>query len=623
MVNKFKKTHTPFKVSLLSKIGIILLAITIISGFSCSYAGVSGIGKENAEETQGIRTPDGILSDDGKGGSGADDTVEPEKEVIVVRLSRFIPEFISAVLKHKARELFGEVIFIDEETKPEETSPVSGGGRKQAEIIADIAKNDESLNNYIVLCAVSNFFSSRDNIEFEEIEGLLTGSDDTDNNKDDADNNKDNTDNNTENQKNGKNRDLNTSDEAKLYISNDIGNIFKKFYGEIVNENVVFADTWDIVNEISQNTEAIALIAFDNLEKDLKVLNVNGKSIFSKEFSYSDYPLSFSVSFNCEKEDHALKLKEDFEEDYYSNMDPEKLATVNMTGVTALVRGVANRMDKKGILYPAEKIAETLKDADITHISNEISFKENCNAGQSGTVFCSKPEYIELLRFVGTDIVELTGNHLNDYSSRHLETTIKMYDEEGWKYFGGGMNLNQSKRPALFEINGNKIAFLGFNYFGPSYDWATETQAGSAPPDDLFYIAEINRLKDAGYNVIFTFQYEEAYQYSPLAYQIDDFRVMRDAGADIVSGSQAHHPMGLELDSKGLICYGLGNLFFDQMQSLGTRQGFIAKHIFYDNKHISTQIIPTLIEDYCQPRLMDDSEREDFLKIIYNKSIKS
>lgn len=613
MVNKFKKINTPFRVLLLSKIGIILLTITIISGFSCSHAGVPGIGKifktnENAEETQSTRTPEEMLPDDEKGESGADNTAKPEKEVIVLKLSRFIPEFVSAILKHKARELFGEVVFIDEETKPEETSPAFGDGPKEVEIIADMAKNDESLNNYIILCAVSNFFSSRDNIEFEEIESLLTGSDDAGNN--------------TENQKNGENQDLNTSDEVKLYISNDIGNIFKKFYGEIVNENVIFADTRDIVNEISQNTEAIALIAFDNLEKDLKVLNINGKSIFSKEFSYSDYPLSFSVSFNCEKEDYALKFKEDFEEDFYSNMDPERLATVNMTGVTALVRGVANRMDKKGILYPAEKIAETLKDADITHISNEISFKENCNAGQSGTVFCSKPEYIELLRFVGTDVVELTGNHLNDYGYEHLEDTIKMYDEEGWRYFGGGINLGLSKHPALFEINGNKIAFLGFNQFGPSYDWATKTQAGSAPPDDPFYIAEIKRLKDEGYNVIFTFQYEEAYQYSPLAYQIDDFRVMRDAGADIVSGSQAHHPMGLELDSEGLICYGLGNLFFDQMQSMGTRQGFIAKHIFYDNRHISTQIIPTLIEDYCQPRLMDDSEREDFLNIIYNKSIK-
>lgn len=614
MEKNFKKSHIPHKISFLSKIWIILLTITLISVFSCSQIGfLNNNGKfkngNPSDNVQNSQESGKNLQEDEKTESVLEKPGKQEKEVILLKLSRFVPDFISAILKHRARELFEDVVFIEEEVRPASESTVMEEGQKEVEISVDITKNDKSANNYIVFCAVSNFFSAKDNISFEEIESLLTGSDDK---------NEDNTD----NQENSEIQDINTVNKTRLYISNDIGDIFKKFYGEIENEDVIFADYSDIINEISQDTEAIAIIAFDNLKKDLKVLNIDNKSIFSKEFSYPDYPLSFSVSFSCENKDYALKIKEDFEKDFYSNMDPQKLATVNMTGVTALVRGVANRMDREGILYPAEKIAQTLQDADITHISNEISFKENCNAGQSGTVFCSKPEYIELLEFVGTDVVELTGNHLNDYGYEYLEDTINMYDEEGWKYFGGGMNLGLSKHPALFEINGNRIAFLGFNQFGPSYDWATKTQAGSAPPDNPFYISEIKRLKDAGYNVIFTFQYEEAYQYSPLDYQVDDFRVMRDAGADIISGSQAHHPMGLELNNEGLICYGLGNLFFDQMQSLGTRQGFIARHIFYNNKHISTQIIPTMIEDYCQPRLMEDSEREDFLNTIFNKSIR-
>jgi poly-gamma-glutamate capsule biosynthesis protein CapA/YwtB (metallophosphatase superfamily) len=304
-------------------------------------------------------------------------------------------------------------------------------------------------------------------------------------------------------------------------------------------------------------------------------------------------------------------------------MDPDKMAVVNMTGVTALVRGVANRMDAKGLLYPGEKIADTLKNGDIIHTSNEISFKEGCNAGQSGTTFCSKPEYIELLKYVGINLVELTGNHLNDFGSSFLEGTIKMYNELGWKYFGGGPNLALSKNPALYEINGNKIAFIGFNQFGPEYDWATRTNAGSAPPDNAYFLSKIKSLKEAGYNVIFTFQYEESYNYFPLDKQVEDFRIIRDAGADIVNGSQAHQPMGFEITKDGLICYGLGNLFFDQMQSIGTRQGIIAKHIFYNGRHISTQLIPTIIDDYCQPRLMDETEKKELLRSLFEASLKS
>ncbi len=39
---------------------------------------------------------------------------------------------------------------------------------------------------------------------------------------------------------------------------------------------------------------------------------------------------------------------------------------------------------------------------------------------------------------------------------------------------------------------------------------------------------------------------------------------MKDAGADIVSGSQAHQPQGMEIRGDGFINYGLGNLFFGQ-----------------------------------------------------------
>lgn len=613
MSNVAKKPCFLLKIITWRKILLFFLLIAITSGFSCSFFRTNkesmaknannGSNPKNMEENYQSEIREQPLAND-----------NAKSETIILKLDKAIPGYLKTILKNKAKKIFDDVVFEEDNDTFEQEKMSNEAAEKEIIINTEILKADEDFSNYIIVCVVSNFFSPVDNIGFNEIEGFLNSSVRlSDNNKEAK----------TMDEEKKSETENNSKTPKILYISNDIGGIFKKFYGENKDKDVVFADNTEIFSQLSQNTEAIALIPFEDLEKDIKVLNIDGKSIFSKDFSFFDYPLSYSVGFRGNNREKTLKLEESFEKDFYSNMDPEKLATVNVTGVTALVRGVANRMDKKGILYPAEKIAGILKDADITHISNEISFKENCNAGQGGTTFCSKPEYIELLRFVGTDVVELTGNHLNDYGSRYLEETIKMYDEEGWKYFGGGLNLDLAREAALFEINGNKIAFLGFNQFGPSYDWATAAQAGSAPPDDQFYMSEIGELKKKGYNVIFTFQYEEAYQYSPLAAQIDDFRKMSSAGADIVSGSQAHHPMGFELNKNGLICYGLGNLFFDQMQSLGTRQGLIAKHVFYDNRYINTQFIPTLIEDYCQPRLMENAEKEEFLSIIYNKSIKS
>ncbi|MHB1254339.1 MAG: CapA family protein, partial [Candidatus Humimicrobiaceae bacterium] len=147
-----------------------------------------------------------------------------------------------------------------------------------------------------------------------------------------------------------------------------------------------------------------------------------------------------------------------------------------------------------------------------------------------------------------------------------------------------------------------------------------DNKAGAAHPAYDIYEGIIRQLKEDGYIVIFTFQHIEVYDYLPVNAQVKDFRRMIEAGADIVSGSQAHHPQAIEFYNKGIIFYGLGNLFFDQMYSNEVRQGIITKHIFYEGRHINTVLITTMLEDYCQPRLTDLPERYNILSHVFAAS---
>ena len=296
----------------------------------------------------------------------------------------------------------------------------------------------------------------------------------------------------------------------------------------------------------------------------------------------------------------------------------DRLTVLNMTGCTALVRGTSVMMEAKGVLYPGLKIADTLEDADITHISNEITFVEgNPRDREDEIIFSSDPKYIDILKSVGADVIELSGNHMSDYGPEWMIFTLEMYEKEGWQYFAGGRNLIEAYKPAVFDINGNKIAFLGCNQFGPAASWATDKKAGAAPQKYDVYEGIIAQLKEEGYIVIFTFQHIEVYDYLPVSTQVKDFRRMALAGADIVSGSQAHQPQAIEFYNNGAIFYGLGNLFFDQMFSKQVRQGIITKHIFYEGRYINTVLITTMLEDYCQPRLTDLYERLDILSNVF------
>lgn len=348
-----------------------------------------------------------------------------------------------------------------------------------------------------------------------------------------------------------------------------------------------------------------AIVPFEALEPKWKVLTVDGQSPIRKNFDISKYPLVLTVDSQT------------------SNYDPNKLTTIIMTGVTALVRATAYTMELKSVTYPGEKIGDLMREADIAHISNEIPFFTGCtfpkpNAG--ALVFCSDPKYIDLLTDIGTDVIELTGNHFADRGPAGMRETIAIYNEKGLPYFGGGLDLQDSLKPALFEVNGNKIAFIGCNKPDVGrFPTATDHQPGAAPCDFNYLTRKINQLKAEGYVVVSTFQWNESYDSRPQPQQVRDFQLMAESGASIVSGSQAHYAQMMEFHGDAFIHYGLGNMFFDQMgdqdwMPKGILRVFLDRYVIYNGKVISVELITAMMEDYSRPRPMTDAERSGFLQ---------
>ncbi|HJQ13726.1 MAG TPA: CapA family protein, partial [Anaerolineales bacterium] len=361
-----------------------------------------------------------------------------------------------------------------------------------------------------------------------------------------------------------------------------------------------------------------AIVPFDALQPKWKVLTIDGQSPIRKNFDLASYPLVVNLILQSQEEvpSSVLSLPP-------PNYDPDKLTTVIMTGVTALVRATALTMELKGTTYPGERIRDVMLEADIAHVSNEVPFYTGCTypkGNQVALVFCSDPKYIDLLTDIGTDVVELTGNHFADRGSAGMRETIEIYKQKGLPYFGGGLDLQDSLKPALFEVNGNRIAFIGCNKPDVGrFPTATDLQPGAAPCKFPELTQTIRDLKAQGYVVISTFQWNESYDSRPSPQQMDDFQLMADAGASIVSGSQAHYAQMMEFYNDSFIHYGLGNFFFDQMGDQdwmppGIRRVFFDRYVIYNGKLISVELITAMLEDYARPRLMTEQERAGFLQ---------
>jgi hypothetical protein len=398
---------------------------------------------------------------------------------------------------------------------------------------------------------------------------------------------------------------------------------FTALWGTPVQASVKIVSEDKLLDAAWASMPSWAIIPFESIQPRWKVLTVDGQSPIRKQFDVQKYPLRVAFALTGSA-DRIPKIP-------VSNYDPSKLTTVILTGVTALWRGTAYTMEIKGITYPGSSIRDIFREADITHISNEVPFDKNCpfpNPGETSlAILCSRPEYMDLFIDIGMDVVELSGDHFDNRGVNAMFATLDLYKEKGILFYGGGVNDVEAKKPLLVERNGNKLAFIGCNA-KLDYPHATATIPGAAPCDSKYMTDQIRTLRADGYLPIATFQHYEYYTPEPRPGQLKDFRMLADAGAVVVSGSQAHAPQMMEFYNGAFIHYGLGNLFYDQMvYPLGdgtytdrTRDEFIDRHVFYDGRYLGVEVLTAILMDYSRPQWMTDEQRRAFLSDYFYAS---
>ncbi|GAP14458.1 bacterial capsule synthesis protein PGA_cap [Longilinea arvoryzae] len=409
-------------------------------------------------------------------------------------------------------------------------------------------------------------------------------------------------------------------DGAPLLLSAETETVFEKLWGKPAQNAVQILPAQDLLDTAWAQRPGWAIVPFEELTPRWKVIQVDGVSPLDPALDESGYPLKATLGWSTTDGKEASGALADFQ--LPTNRHAGHLARVFMTGTTAMVRHMALRMEEKGVLYPADKIGDLLKSADLTHISNEVSFYTKCPPAKplrASMRFCTSPSYMQVLKAIGADVIELTGNHLLDWGSDAFAETLKLYASENLAVYGGGWTQEQARQPYKVEVNGNKLAFIGCNPSGPSADWAGQDQPGSAQCDYDWIESQIRALREEGYLPIVTIQHIEVYDYKPTSAQRVISERMAKAGAVLISGSQSHFPQGFTFVGDTLVHYGLGNTFFDQMD-FGSSRAFLDRNVFYEGHLISTELFTIKLQDYAQPRLMTPEERAALLKIVFSES---
>jgi poly-gamma-glutamate synthesis protein (capsule biosynthesis protein) len=410
---------------------------------------------------------------------------------------------------------------------------------------------------------------------------------------------------------------------APLYATADVVELMTPLWGPFGSQLV---DEAELLTQLTATPESIGILGFDQLDPRYKVLTVDGINILNNWLEPAKYPLAVAITLEGDGAGAVASLLQPVA-GASTNRAASRLTSLLMTGVTAMSRATAARMERMGVLYPVAVISSTFAAADITHVSNEVPFLDDCvvNNTLNNLILCSHTSYWAALQAIGTDIVGLSGNHVNDFGRDGARRSLQFYRDNNIAIYGSGLTVEEACAPLRWQHNGNSFAFIAALAFGPPGAWVTESEPGACYYYDYkeMLLESIRTLAAEVDIVAVELQFEESYNPFPLPTQVREFRELRAAGADIVTGVQSHVPQALEpygppdVGGPGIIVYGLGNLFFDQMWSWETRTQLYARHAIYDGRVISTEILTGVLEEYAQPRWATAEERAGILTTIF------
>ncbi|MFH1461312.1 MAG: CapA family protein [Patescibacteria group bacterium] len=295
----------------------------------------------------------------------------------------------------------------------------------------------------------------------------------------------------------------------------------------------------------------------------------------------------------------------------------EPIITLLAVGDIMLSRTVAQKIKEyQDYKYPFLKTAELIKQADIAFGNLEGPITQGRSINIFEMIFRADIKTVEGLKYAGFDILSLANNHSFDFGAQGLKDTFQYLNKSGINYVGAGENRQEARHSKILEINGIKIAFLAYtdSIFTSTTCQAKQDQSGVVFMEISEMEKDIVLAKSLSDLVVVLMHSGTEYADQPNSKQISFAHTAIDAGADLVIGHHPHVIQKIEKYKGKYVFYSLGNFVFDQMWSRKTREGLIAKIVLDKEEIREIILIPVLIENYGQPRILDSREVQDILK---------
>jgi poly-gamma-glutamate synthesis protein (capsule biosynthesis protein) len=214
---------------------------------------------------------------------------------------------------------------------------------------------------------------------------------------------------------------------------------------------------------------------------------------------------------------------------------------------------------------PFASVAPWLREADVAIVNLETTVGRGGTRQPKAFSFRAPSSLLDAAATAGVDVVNLGNNHAWDFGADGLAATLGEVRRASMVSVGAGRTAADAYAPAVVDVDGVRVAFLGFSRVTAS--WATlaaEARAGVAHGFDLLRassaVREAKRRADV---VVVSVHMGRERAACPTTRDRAFADAMLQAGASIVAGHHPHVLQPVEHHDGKLVAYSLGNLVFD------------------------------------------------------------
>jgi poly-gamma-glutamate capsule biosynthesis protein CapA/YwtB (metallophosphatase superfamily) len=249
-----------------------------------------------------------------------------------------------------------------------------------------------------------------------------------------------------------------------------------------------------------------------------------------------------------------------------------------------------------------------------------------CDPSAAGARLSDKPfsfrcpvESLPAMAAAGVEVASMGNNHSGDWGVEGLLDGRANLIAAGLHPVGAGADLAEANRAAWFEVDGWRIAVLGFSAAsGLAYRWpytpgdyaalrnpwfATDDHPGVAPATIDNMTAAVQAVRaDADLVIVMLHQGVDNLTGHPFPVEVARAEALVDAGADVVFAHHHHRLLPLEIYRGRPIFYGLGNFVWSRMEPVKNVTG-VAEIVAWPDGRITARLIPALLEASGHPVL--------------------